>query len=587
MMECRSNFRKRLWQCILSLAMFVGLTTYALAEPSPKPSKDKMLRFDAIIELNAPLCRTYVVLFARYWVSPESYRAAVVWAEPHAASLNFPMYPPTLNLVSDPNSFSIAHQFQHMYDGVFPKPLGKRGVFRHTFNVYYVSDIRFAEQEALNLRIHASDIQPLNETGADAEQVFDVSAQRGSDQCRREPAQVRVRGSKDRIDELRLLDAEGELLKSVQYEYTQQKGTRLLHRQNVLLPERPITVAFKGKAPTITIAGEKRRYSQLETTHHEGGRKCIVDYQPVEIGGRVVPLPVHITVYLGDGNRVLRSARLYNFTHCEQSPDQVKKSAEQFSLFDSNERKCRELLLKYWLKEPTDVNQADVAILQQLRTHFANQSVASMTVGQQIRRANVLLQLDWMLGRASGLEKHFQQYLSLLTVNDLGRTALFGGQTTIETTIRWGYFNAADDLLETWLDVALSRNDVEAVLDFAATSLRKGQLWTVAKLMDKVLQTSEISPPQRFVAQALRCKALAQIYAMVKNPDYIKTELGVAQARWALSHMSAGPLYKQVRHNVDEAKRLFTRLDEPTREHKAFREELESVYFEMQKVHDD
>jgi hypothetical protein len=586
-MDCRAKFSRQLWQRAFSVGVLLWLTSSALSKSAPTDSNVGVLHFDAIVELNAPLCRTHVVLFARYWVSPQSYRVAVVWAEPHAGSLNFPIYPPTLNVVSDPNSFTIAHQFQHMYDGVFSRPLGQRGAFRHKFNAYYLSDIRFAEQEALNVRIRAADIQPLKETGrADAERLFDVSLARPSGECKRDLARLSVRATRGRLDELRLLDKEGNLLKSVEYEYTDQNHGSHLHRQNMLLPERPITVGFKGKGPTITIAGRKRQYSQLQTMHHQGGRRCIVDYQPVEIGGRVAPLPARITVYPGDGKRALRSARLYNFTHGQVSTDQTEESAKQFSLFDANETKCHEMLLKYWLKQPVEVNEPDVDTLHELQTDFAGKSVADMTAGEQLKRVNMLLQLDWMLGDRSRLEKDFQHYLSLLAANGLGRMVLFGGQNVIEMTIRWQYFAAADRLLETWRDAAVSGNDVEAALDFAAASLRRGRLWTIAKLMDKILEMPRISPAQRFVAQALRCIALAQVYQMVREPDYIKTELGIAQARWALSRMDAETLRRELTQGMAEARQLFTGLDQPTRQHKALRAQLEKLHLERPKPQD-
>ena len=583
-MDCRANFSRQLWQCALSVGLLLWLTSSALSEAPPTPSKVTMLRFDATVELNAPLCRTHVVLFARYWVSPEFYRVAVVWAEPHAGSLNFPIYPPTLNMVSDPKGFTIAHQFQHMYDGLFPKPLGQRGVFRHKFNAYYLSDIRFAEQEALNLRIRAADTQPLKDMGrADGQRTFDVSPARPSGECKQDLARLSVRATEGRLDELRLLDKEGGLLKSVEYEYTDQKDGSQLHRQNVLLPERPITVGFKGKGPTITIAGQKRQYSELQTMHHQGGRKCVVDYQPVEISGRVVPLPARIAVYGGDGKALLRSSRLYNFTPCRVSPDELKQSADQFSLFDANETECHELLLKYWLKQPAEVNEPDRDTLQELQTHFAAKSVADMTAGEQLRRVNMLLQLDWMLGDGSRLETDFQRYLSLLAANGLGRMILFGGQNAIELTMRWQYFAAADRLLQTWPDAALSANDVESALDFAAASLTRGRLWTIANLMDKILEMPRLSQSQRFVGQALRCMALAQVYQMIKEPDYIKTELGIAQAHWALSRTGAEALRRELTQGMAEARQLFTRLDQPTRQHKALRAQIEKLHLESPK----
>ena len=578
-MDCRAKLlSKRLLIWALSIGMLLSLTGYALPQSATELGKTDMLRFDAIIELNAPLCRTHVVLFARYWVSPELYRMAVVWAEPHAGSLNFPIFPRTLNVASDSNDFMVEHQFRHMYDGIFLRPLGRRGPFLHKFNSYYFSDIRFAEQDALDMRIHSSNIEPLKKTGeAGAERIFNVNVSGPCDGSGQKPARLSVRTTKGRLDELHLLDAEGKLLKSIEYEYKEQKDGGQLHKQIVLLPERPITVGFKGKGPTITIGSEKHQYSELETTHHQGGRKCIVDYQPLEIDGREVSLPCRITVFSGDGNRILRSAKLYNFTQCQIGTDQLDEAAKQFSFLDDDETTCREMLLKYWLKDPAEVDHADVKTLKQLQVHFTEKSTAGMTLGEQLKHVNILLQLDWMLGYTPQLERDFQEYLSLLTNNDLGRMILVGGQNAIEMTSRWGQLDTADRLLEIWLDVVVSQNNVESFLNFAADSIRKKDFWTTARLMDKVLETSRLSISQRFVAQAIRCLCLTRLCEMLDNPDRIKTELDVAQARWVSSMTSADSLRTSASQGIVEAKRLFTAVDEPTREQNVLRAQLEKV----------
>lgn len=303
------------------------LTPALLAQGTIADERLGAVFFDATIELNAPICRTYVVLFVRYWVSRDFYRVAVVWAEPHAGSVNFPTYPPTLNLVSDPNTFRISHQLVHTYDGVFAKPVGERGPFKDRFNVYRLSNIRFGEQEALDLRVRMNDM--------------------------RRPA-----------------DANG------------QDGAARPRSQTILLPERPITVAFTGEGPTITIGGQKRRYRELETIDLAGGRKLILDYQPIELRGRAVSLPQRIEVYTGDGKQLLRSARLFNCVPSEADAEQARQSAERFSQFDPNEVRCRDVLIKYWLKSRSELATEDIETLEQLRTRFAQRPAASTTPGR-------------------------------------------------------------------------------------------------------------------------------------------------------------------------------------------------------------
>jgi hypothetical protein len=244
------------------------------------------------------------------------------------------------------------------------------------------------------------------------------------------------------------------------------------------------------------------------------------------------------------------------------------------------------MLLKYWLKDPAEVAQADVKTLKRLRAHFADKSTAGMTAGVQLRRVNILLQLDWMLGYMPQLESDFREYLSLLVSNDLRRMILVGGQHAVEMTSRWGQLDRADSLLEIWLDVAVSQNDVESVLNFASDSVRKKRFWTIARLMDKVLETRRLSPAQRFVAQALRCTGLARVCEMLEHPDSIRKELDIAQAGWVSYHVGAESLRRDLRQSMDEAEQLFAGLDQPTRQHKALRAQLEKVHLGTEDAED-
>jgi len=498
------------------------LTPALVVQEAVAGEKSGGVCFDASVELNAPLCRTLVVLFVRYWVAPDFYRVAVVWAEPHAGSLNFPIYPPTLNVASDPNSFRISHQVVHTYDGAFAKPLGERGPFRHRFNTYPFSEIRFAEQEFLDLRMRMG--------------------------AARLPADADALSAPPRPKS-----------------------------QTILLAERPITVAFKGEGPTITIGGQTRHYPQLEIMDPPGGRKIVLDYQTIEIGARTVSLPRRIDVYTGDGKQLLRSASLSNFASCGADAEQVRKAPEQFSLFDPNETRCRDLLLKYWLKSRSEVAHDDVGTLRQLRRDFAEPPAPLATIGEELKRVNMLLQVHWMLGDPNGLLRDFREYTRLLRSNGLGRMVLSGGENLVETTSRWGRPDTADKLLPIWLNAAISENDMASILDFASASLAKGSLWTTAKLLEKALTNPGIPADRRFVGQGLRAVALSKLCQMVENPDYIKSEPGVAQARWALWGRSEEGLREELKAAIAAARKSFGAIERPVPGDRALKQKLDAM----------
>ena len=83
-----------------------------------------------------------------------------------------------------------------------------------------------------------------------------------------------------------------------------------------------------------------------------------------------------------------------------------------------------------------------------------------------------------------------------------------------------------------------------SILDFASARLARGSLWTTAKLLEKALEHLTVSADQRFAGEALRCTALSRIDEMVQNPDNIKAEPSIAQARWVLWAMTEERLHE-------------------------------------------
>jgi hypothetical protein len=266
-----------------------------------------------------------------------------------------------------------------------------------------------------------------------------------------------------------------------------------------------------------------------------------------------------------------------NFRQVELNADQVRKSADAFSRFDSKDWKCREMLLKYWIKDPVEVEGEDLKTLRQLRTHFEKVSTVDKTAGEQLRRINMLLQIDWMLGDSEQLKKHFQQYLDILIANGLDRMVLVGGQYAIETTIRWRHFAAADDLLEKWVDKAIAANDEEAILDFGESVIMKNHFWTVTRLLEKSLSSSKRWGQKRFNAELLRCMALHRLYEMLQNPDKVKKGLAMAQANWVSSSTSIDKLHGTLNESIADAQKTFANLTEPTSRQKALKAQLDQI----------
>ena len=99
----------------------------------------------------------------------------------------------------------------------------------------------------------------------------------------------------------------------------------------------------------------------------------------------------------------------------------------------------------------------------------------------------------------AGLKRQFRIYLKVLQDAKLHKMVLVGGQTPIETTLRWGQFAAAESMLKVWLDFARAVQDVEMMLTFAEASIKKGRLNQL--MQDLKAQAREISSGNDKVAE--------------------------------------------------------------------------------------
>jgi hypothetical protein len=575
-MQRRSKLCRIPRSALIVASVFLLAAGGAWADIAPRGTEGGVLRFDATLELNAPIVGTQALLCARYWVSAKSYAVAVVWAEPAEGALNFPTFPPTLTVRSDQRRFSLHNQVRSRNDITFAKPIGGRGVFRHKFNNYPLEDIRFAEPEALASRVYTRDLEKLATKAGDKWQGVDIASRPSHGRPDRDFARLDIRQSDGRVVSLRMMDANGAPIKTIDYTHSRHEGRWLLASEKVLLFQRPLTVGYNKRGATVRIGDKKQTYKELPGWQYTGGRRCTVEYKPTKVGNAILPLPTSITVRHGKTNEVLRVARMYNFVQLKQSPQEAEKAAFQFSRFDDNELKARGLFSKYWQKDPDEVQPTDAVLLKRLRAHFEASDVSGETLGEQLKRVNMLMCLDW-IGGCGTLQEHFKKYLAILTSNDLGKIALAGGLQTIDTAIERGQFPAAAEMLKQWIEAAQQSCDGESLLLFAHTQIRRRRYWTIARLLEECSKPSQSWGRKQFDAQALRCIALQNLCEIVEDPSKATTSRSVAQAGFASWSCGADGLVKAAEQSMAEAKELFDALDKPTLRQKALMGNLERM----------
>ena len=221
-----------------TLVIFVLILTAACFAIgiAPKGTKINALQFDCIMELNSMNLKTHVLLFVRYLVTPDSYKASIIWAEPHVSALNYSIYPPTTIIDSNDTNFSIRNEVNSQFNANYPKPIEKRDVFRFMFNDYPIGNIRFAETEALTSRIYESDLAKISEPNNNW-QTIEIAESNDTNSIAREVAKLDIQAESGRINNMKLLDAKDKLIKIIDYEYSMENGLALLKKQNKI-PEK-------------------------------------------------------------------------------------------------------------------------------------------------------------------------------------------------------------------------------------------------------------------------------------------------------------------------------------------------------------
>jgi len=550
------------------------LVCLGLGEDAARDPRADTIRFDAVLELNAPLLGTNTLLFARYWVGTDCYSIGVIWAEPSLTGLNFPTKPMTLSVHSDRRSLSIASERQPSLTTTFTKPVGQRGVFQHKFNSYPLADLRFGDSESLASRLYFRDLRDVVQDTNDRFSTVDIATSSGGSDAR-SIAKAVVRRDDSSIADLNLLDADNQVMKSIHYEYTTYNDKRLLRKETVLLPETFLTVGFLGQGATITINGQKRTFKELPTLHHEGGRDCTIDYSPFTMEDRSLAVPASVVVRKADDRTVVRMAHMFNFVHLKLTADEAEQAAQQFAHMDAEEQALQQLLERYWLKDSNGIAGEDAATLKRLRAHFEDVSPRGKIVGEQLKRLSLLVQLDWLQGD-DAIQRHFREYLATLAANGLWETLVPAGCEMIDVTARWHRFTAADRMLEHWLDTVIAERDPASIRRYAESQGRRGRWWIAARLLEKSLQSQDWGSA-KLAGQVLRSKTLQKLNDALQTPYSGKVEAAKAQVTWATSSCGAENVTKALHESLQQAGQTFSDLAEPSEEQKEFKSQLDAI----------
>lgn len=560
----------------LAMAALVSVCVQTASGIQPTGTNIGGIRFDAVIKLSPPLAPAHVVLFARYWVASNFYHLGVVWAEPHGMHLWFPTYPPTLSIGSDEQSFAVTH-------GLYPergvriiKPIGERGVFDGMYGDYPIGKIRFAEQEALADRLYNVDFtrfQPSS-PGSSFETAIPLSRTNRVEQ--RQVTSIEVSANGEYLNWIRLLGPDNGQIKRITYEWDSEAQPPQLRRETVISGQKPMIIGPQSGSLRVKMAQTNYQFKTFSAIHEPDGRNCTIDYQSISLEGNTVRLPVRISVRARHESAIIRSAQMMNFQPFDGDSAEGERLASEFAGFTPAERDYRAFYIKYWQKRPDDVSSDDRVAVEKLRNVFREPLPPGSTGGECMKRANILIELDRILGDERALEEHFQLYLNALSEEGLSEMILDGGFDRIETAVEWGRQLEADALLDFWVRTGSKAVSIDGVLEFAQRQLGSGASWATLKLLDGVRGNASRNPATQFQFTALKCLLLKDIRALSTVRQRLKGS-AKARAEWTASHTSEDEIDELLRESLASARVQFAAFQNPSSVEKAFNNQVEAA----------
>jgi hypothetical protein len=524
------------------------------AKVEPVGKSVGVMQFDATIEIDPPLSPNCVVLFARYWVSSNYYRVAVIWAEPHGSGLWFPIYPPTLRVASDPDSFSVTDDLFPKNNATYKKRVGDRGVFVNMYGDYPVGNLRFADQEAYAGRLYQAELSNIGDDEPGATDSL-CSIRPTNLQTNREITAFKIKEQNEEIESLKLFGAEGRLLKQCDYEYDNDVSAPGIARERVSWPERPIKTGFREGAVHVKVAQTNFDFNTFLSTYETGGRIATVDYRPIAFGSTIVRLPVRITVRTGQGGEIVRSAQMTNFDLVQMTTAEADRAASEFAGFTPAEKQYRFFSREYRQKTPDQVAVADVSAIKRLCEHFeaVPRAESSDSLGEELKRADIVMDLSRIVGDEPRIARRYERYLSTLAANGLTNMIFDAGYSPIQTAAEWNRYEEADNLLNRWIEFVVRTVDIETVIKFVARQASHGNLWSGFKLLDRFEEKRCPSAALRFQRIALQCLILDALIEQSKSNERPKGVTSKGQFDWAAHETSSDQLEKLLDECVPEA----------------------------------
>ena len=408
------------------------------------------VRFDATVEIRPFSRGPSSALFVRYWVTKSAYRAEVLWTEPAwgGGPEPFQYYMTRLTVRRNDTSLLVYSPFNAPHEE-FRLPLGE-----HDWT------------------------KPLT------------------------PWRWGLLG------ELALLAADGHPLTPISCPREGPDGQPQPVRQTFTLPQRLVPMAG---VTFLVQSGDGREPCRL-AYYHFGGRRCVVEYRPVQLGGRQADLPVSFDVFRESDGRLLRRATLSNFARLDDARKVIDAPESLVGAPPTPEEEShRDLLWRNWMKEPSKVSAQDRAELARLESHFAARLAQPCAAWEKLKYLYILCNTATLLDNERALRERSRAYLETLQEAGGPEALLAAGPELIEHMVRWGKRDFAADIVARWATAAARANDPEEVLAFVGDRLRSRLGWLAYQLLAGLQDTGTHDAERRFRIEYWMCTSLRAV----------------------------------------------------------------------------
>lgn len=547
------NKSPRIISGMMALFLFVNLAGPTRAQNIiPKGQDLAGVSFDSTIQLRAPLAGETTLLFAHYWVTPKEIKIEVQWAEPHWRSINFALYPVSLRVMHNKKGAEIANPVRNLESGFNP-PLGKRGPFGYVYNTYDVEQLRFVPGEAGQARVTVDDLNRVMTGPGNRGESF------AGPMAGEESPLKSITGNfkKGRLANLELMGKTDFFNKNIQYEYEETPASRLC-KQIVNLSPWPMDVRFPSPIP-LTADGKEHLISQWRTDYHRGGRCAEVIYEPVNLQGKKANLATNISVFTSGKENLLRRAAMKNFTLLDKtSLQQMDKSTGWgYGEVSSEERLWRALMLKYWKKDPKDIEAKDLSEIKRLRKLLAEIPVESDSLARQLKRLHMQCMLEILLANEDDFFNLLGTYFDRLNLTGEERITLVSGQELSTLLTQWNRGQWNNKLFPLWLKASFATNSTEGVMGYGLAQVQERHYQIAQAIFGGLLGVLKDNPNLHFTAHYGFCEALFLQLNSEKGGDQ-----GKAKTRQTIQPDERLKLLKtHVEQTISEYERLETKSE--------------------------